>query len=335
MAKRPWPQTLWSNEDGAILPLFAISSVLLLSVVGAAVDYNAASTKKVQLQNALDAAVLSAARDIGPSTTQSQMETAITRLVRSQVSFANDVNLTVSFDSNARSVEATGTVSHQTALLGIVGITTIPIGATSSSKVGRAYLEVALVLDNSGSMAGSRITTLRSSAVDLTQKVLGAAYLPGDTRIAVVPFASMVNVGPQNANASWIDTQGQSPIHQENFATNTRRLQLYSQMNGVSWAGCVESRPSPHDVTDTAPTSGNPATLFVPSFAPDEPDEGTAANFYNNYLSDGSCQSGLGTTPLARQRRVCKYNNSTPISPWPTEPAAGQTTCAMQIPSFP
>lgn len=48
----------------------------------------------------------------------------------------------------------------------------------------------------------------------------------------------------------------------------------------ASWQGCVESRPYPYNVNDT-PTAGgsantgigvgDPATMFVPMFAPDEP----------------------------------------------------------------
>jgi hypothetical protein len=42
---------------------------------------------------------------------------------------------------------------------------------------------------------------------------------------------------------------------------------------GVAWGGCVEDRPMPYDVQDTAPTPSVPGTMFVPFFAPDEPDD--------------------------------------------------------------
>ncbi|MCZ8314900.1 TadE/TadG family type IV pilus assembly protein [Phreatobacter sp.] len=300
------------DRSGAIAQLFAVALLPIIGIAGGAVDYTMASGRKVRLQSALDAATLAATRTVTANSTNAQITQIIRNYINANLDFGPQVVLTVTVDPSARKVDASATLNHAPYLLPVVGISSIPIGAQSASQLGRNLLEVALVLDNSGSMSGSRITTLRSSANDLMRKVLDMAYIPGDAKVAVVPFASMVNVGSNNANASWIDTQGFSPFHNENFAVNANRLNLYSQMRNVTWGGCVEARPSPHDVTDTPPTSGNPATLFVPSFAPDEPDEGSWSGFYNNYLSDGSCQSGLGTDMLSRQRRTCKYNGATP-----------------------
>jgi Flp pilus assembly protein TadG len=44
----------------------------------------------------------------------------------------------------------------------------------------------------------------------------------------------------------------------------------YTSSKYASWQGCVEARPYPYNTTDETPSSGNPATLFVPMFAPDE-----------------------------------------------------------------
>ena len=35
---------------------------------------------------------------------------------------------------------------------------------------------------------------------------------------------------------------------------------------GLSWRGCVESRPAPFDISDAPPVSGTGASLFVPFF---------------------------------------------------------------------
>lgn len=301
-----------NDRSGAIAQLFAVALLPIIGIAGGAVDYTMASGRKVRLQSALDAATLAATRSVTANSTNAQIAQIVRNHLNANLDFGAQVELTVVVDAAARKVDANATLAHQPYLLPVIGISSIPVGAQSSSQLGRALIEVALVLDNSGSMAGSRITTLRSSATDLMRKVLDMAYIQGDAKVAVVPFASMVNVGSNNAGASWIDSQGTSPIHNENFSTGVNRLTLYSQMRNVSWGGCVEARPSPHDVTDTAPTSGNPATLFVPSFAPDEPDEGTWWSFYNNYLGDGSCQTGLGTDMLSRQRRTCKYSGATP-----------------------
>ncbi|NMG37669.1 hypothetical protein GRZ55_00275 [Chelativorans sp. ZYF759] len=93
-------------------------------------------------------------------------------------------------------------------------------------------LEVALVLDNSGSMdfvgTGSgrkRMDLLKEAATELVTTIAQRAQqmkqVAEPVRFSVVPFSGTVNVGAQNASASWMDTQGRSPIHHENFDWST------------------------------------------------------------------------------------------------------------------
>jgi Flp pilus assembly protein TadG len=303
---------LGRDASGGVAVLFAACLLPLLGLAGGAVDYTLAGGRKVRLQNAVDSATLAATRSVTATSTVAQVTDVVRKYLSANTDFGAAVTLDVKLDVAARSVQVKAKLNHKPYLLPVIGISNIPIGAESSSQLGRAYLEVALVLDNSGSMVGTRITTLRSASNDLMKKVLEMAYIQGDTKVAVVPFASMVNVGAANANQSWIDTQATSPIHSENFSPAANRLTLYSNMKNVTWAGCVEARPSPHDVTDTEPTAGNPATLFVPSFAPDEPDVGSSTSvFYNSYIGD-SCPGQNGGSQLQRQTRVCKYNNASP-----------------------
>ena len=198
-----------------------------------------------------------------------------------------------------------------------------------SVKKGRGTREVALVLNNSGSMAGQPLADLCVAAKNLTS-VLFAGYEGTDkVRLAIVPFAGAVNVGAAQPGAARIDSGGLSPVHYENFAEQRPRFHLFTEL-GVRWGGCVEVRPSPHDVTDSVPQSAVPASLFVPMVAPDEPDPGNAEghSHNNNYLSDtgGRCLAPAPTcvhmsrrgrctawsTPAipaaAAQARTCKYD---------------------------
>ena len=89
------------------------------------------------------------------------------------------------------------------------------------------------------------------------------------------------------------------------FAVGAGRFTLLSSV-GTTWGGCVEARPQPYDIRDTAPSSGNQSTMFVPYFSPDEPDrtdypnDSTWQNWLNSsnsdendYVNDGS---GVGFT---------------------------------------
>jgi hypothetical protein len=179
-----------------------------------------------------------------------------------------------------------------------------------------------------------------------------------------VPFAASVNVGPQNASASWMDTDGISPIHHENFdwttfnSANTgdnrtvqniggiyykkgsawgthvnekvTRFTLYNDLQRTvqtctgkgnnktctnnlvsyaSWAGCVEQRPSPYDVTDAAPDPSKPATLFVPMFAPDETDN---RDGYNRRAMGNWWNDNTSGTDAKRQAYMPKYYTPAP-----------------------
>ncbi len=177
---------------------------------------------------------------------------------------------------------------------GFAGVDYLDIGVSSETVVGKTSFDVVMVLDNSGSMAGSKISSLKTAAKALSETLLDindVSEKKDRVKLGLVPFTSFVNVGAGNKTASWMDREGRSPIHWTNFETRAdgtmdpaefdasalyngrpSRFSLYEQIEQTNWLGCVESRPMPYDVTDTPASAANPATLFVPEFAPDEPD---------------------------------------------------------------
>ncbi len=165
---------------------------------------------------------------------------------------------------------------------------------------------MALVLDNSGSMAGSKLSTLKDAASDLTDTVFNLANgssLTDPVKVGVVPFAASVNVGPQYASASWMDTGAKGTYHgdaMESYgASSVNNFTLFNSLkdssgNAITWGGCVEARPIPYDVSDdapstaTSPTAEQKKTLFVPMFAPDEPDNWTCSTSSCSYNGSSS-----------------------------------------------
>jgi hypothetical protein len=91
-------------------------------------------------------------------------------------------------------------------------------------------------------------------------------------------------------------------------------LDLFNRIPSASWKGCVEARIAPYDVTDDPPVSTDAQTLFVPYFAPDEPNTSTTAVFNNDYMSDyhygwearfGAPPGWYGMEPF---RNILKYD---------------------------
>ncbi|MGS1093210.1 pilus assembly protein TadG-related protein [Aquamicrobium terrae] len=60
-------------------------------------------------------------------------------------------------------------------------------------------------------------------------------------------------------------------LYESTRTRNAAGQYVYSTSQYASWNGCVEARPFPFNANDATPSTGNPASMFVPMFAPDEP----------------------------------------------------------------
>jgi len=295
-----------ADRAGAVILLFGLTIIPMMGFIGGAIDYANAYRTRTKLQNALDAASLAAGRDLFTSGSESSARQAGMKVLEVNLGTDFPAGLAVNFNFTSSTVNATATVGVDTYILGVLGIEEFPVGATSDINIAGGTFEVALVLDNSGSMAGSKISNLRSASNKLVDILFAGQSSSDYITIGLAPFAASVNVGTQYATASWMDQTGASSIHAENFDASVTRWGMFNAISNTGWRGCVEVRPSPHDVTDTPPTGGD--SMFVPLFAPDEPDK---SGYYNNYLSDdgGSC-SVSGGSNYTRQRRTCKYDGA-------------------------
>jgi len=79
-------------------------------------------------------------------------------------------------------------------IMGIFGFNDANIGINAGAIFEQDNVEIAMVLDNTGSMRGSRINALRTAAQDAVN-----ILIPGETsnsvRIGLVPYSSSVNAG--------------------------------------------------------------------------------------------------------------------------------------------
>jgi Flp pilus assembly protein TadG len=333
----PFMRRFAADESGIFIILFAISFAAMALAAAIAIDFARITLERTEMQRALDSAALAAAHRLGMPDEQQSGAAAALAFYKANVPEGSPLVIEdLKLDADAGEVVISSGGPIATTFLSAFGIYKVNVGAGARVVRGDGTVEVALVLDNSGSMAGGPISELKTAAGNLVDVVFAGAAGNDKVRIGVVPFAGSVNVGPERSGEGWIDTDGVSPVHHENFAEPRSRLALFDQL-GTPWRGCVEARPSPHDATDTTPSSGDPSTLFVPMLAPDEPDKGNAggATYPNNYLSDfgGSCPvpeqvcvdwnnrkdrcdeyGPAPLTPSVAQARMCKYDGVSPPS---------------------
>lgn len=327
-----WLPRFRRDERGNVASIFAIVIVPVIALVGGAVDYGRAILGKSNLQAATDGSLLATAKLVRNGTPVAEVGQAMLTYIR-----------TVSGDPNARLAEGFPTLSADKSTFCVDALTESPtafmrLGGYSEGITLRSHacakfnldtFEIALVVDNSGSMNNSalngqtKIQAARLAAKDLVTVMTPPTGSPIPVpAFSVVPFAAAVNIGAANAGKPFMDTSGRSSIHWENFKRPagapwlpTTKFDLFSGI-GVAWGGCAEERPAPYTTSDDpANAAVSYDTLYVPYLYPDENDASSYS--LNDYLSDGggSCRTGdlyaqadAATTLRDGQSKVCKYN---------------------------
>jgi Flp pilus assembly protein TadG len=287
------------DQRGNVAMMFGFAAIPMIAAAGTAIDYGRLSASQSKIHAALDAAVLAVARDPSISVDPA---TAAGQLTRSKIQGFFAANL---YDQNLLQtpsvvlkpttgdkvlVEVTGCVKM--AFVNFTGVLDPCVKASSEvTRGGSVKMEVALAMDNSGSMSAGKMDEAKLAAQDFVQKLLSAAVTPDHVKISVVPFTNTVNTGLARTSPG-MDTNGLSPIHWENLTiTNTKpagiasRFTLFDQLN-QTWGGCVETRPGAYGTNDDAPSNAVPSSLFVPFFYPDEP--GDKSNGSENFVYSGT-----------------------------------------------
>ena len=288
-----------ASSGGNVAMIFALSSIALFGMVGLATDYSRAITVKERLSYAIDHAALAA----GSSThlTLDERSELINHYIDANYktnSIGDIQDISVTDNDDTISIDAVSRVG--TTFMKIVGIEFIDVKATTEVTRKSTGLEVAMVLDNTGSMSGSKIAALKSSAHNLVDILFDDETSPPLLRMALVPFAASVNIGTGAISEGWMDMTSTANIAQTkfNYLPGETVWDLYDRIPNRQWGGCVETREPPYDTTDDPPTNAN--TKWQPYFAPDEP-----SGYNNNYLSDGTSGGDL-----TRVKYTGKYNGT-------------------------
>ena len=304
------------DKRGATAVLFALSFAVMAPMALGMFDAYTATEQRGKLQDALDAATLYAARS--PAQTDAEIDAI------GDKALAANLNLMEGAVLQSSSFQLSGSKVVSVAQAQLPAFSPAwphdPIAVNSEVQRSMDKLEIALVLDNTGSMAGTKLTTLKAQAKILVDKLQAASLRSADPtpiKISLVPFSSMVRVqGNTSLTAynttshsgtgvpTWIDPQAKwrTDSNYDIFSgLNTDRLSLMKGMN-VQWAGCVESRPQPYDVLEDTPVTATPGTKFVPYFWPDELGAKNSSGQVNDYVNDTT-----GSTTKAKLQAVGKY----------------------------
>jgi Flp pilus assembly protein TadG len=236
------------DRSGNVAIIFAISVIPIFGAVAVAVDYSRANGARTAMQGALDTATLMISKEsLNLNSAQIQNKAATYFTTQYTYPGVKQVNATFTTQSNGPgdfTVVASATGSIDTSIAQIIGVTSLSIRADTQVRFGFKSLEVALALDNTGSMAQkNKINELKSAVTLLLATLKKNSKAPGDTKISIIPFNTVVNVGTDYSSAPWVAYDG----------TTTQ----------ANWDGCVMDRDQPNDVKDTTPNGSLPTMYPV------------------------------------------------------------------------
>jgi Flp pilus assembly protein TadG len=261
---------------------FALSTIPIVGFVGAAVDYSHANSVKTALQAAADSTALMLSK-----TAATQSSSALTTQANSYFKAlftrpeATGLAVTATYSSSSgNQVVVLASADVKTNFMNLMGFSTMKVTADAQVKWGNTRLRVALVLDNTGSMADDgKMPALITATNSLLTQLKNAAVNNGDVYVSIVPFVKDVNVGPSNYNATWIDwtdwdanngscSKGWN-VNDKASCLSQNGNPAWTPDNHNTWNGCATDRgnsngpsSSNYDTNVTTPTTAIMATLY-------------------------------------------------------------------------
>lgn len=279
------------DERGTTAIIFALTAIIGFVLAGGAIDYGRAITARHRLQGAVDAAVLAGGRvwqiendlALAEAAARSYFET-----MRPADLLSHTLEIGADASRNALSMQSSALVS--TPFLSVANIPSYAIDARSeatlaSGRNAETNLEIAMMLDATGSMAGSKIDDLKAAAKDLIDIVVWENQGAYTSKVSLVPFADAVHLGstaqvaavrgPLKASSC---TSSSSPC--TSFTTGAPSTTQWTYGAPARWykfqrpdgstntwqasSYCVTSRIAASWTSDIAPTRNE--DKFIPSY---------------------------------------------------------------------
>lgn len=306
-------------EQGNIAVIFAIALVPVLGFVGAAIDYGRGVKARSSLQVALDSAALMVSKDltngiITEADIEAKAKAYFSGLYTDNTGTVSTADIHATYtakDANGISnVVVTGSGSMPTDFMRVAGYPTLDFSASSTSAWGNTRMRVAMILDNTGSMAqNGKMAAMQTAAKDMIDTLSGYNKQTGDVYISIIPFSKDVNVDTTNVGASWINWTGweaEPPIlvnnksNSFNSAVGGSNCPFTNSSQGFT---CMD-RPatlSGASSVSTIPSTGTYAGYICPSVDSGHKLAGKSGIYYNGCYttatgSSASCGSNTSCT---------------------------------------
>lgn len=285
------------STSGNVAMLFALACFVIFPLVAFAVEITRVVSHKTSLQYAVDAAALAAAQAV-LMTPEERLEVVDAFITAEEAKLGTDIQYLVAEDGEGE-LTIRASILMPLILGRIITKDDIKIEVRSDAVMGGADLEVSIILDTTGSMAGSRIVALREAAADFVDIVVDDIQEPYYSKVAIVPYAVSVNVGPYAeavrgaiepgktiSDAEWID----GPVRNISGATRANPVTITSNGHGFSNGDRVRITGvnGMTQLNNNIYTVANAATNTFRL-------QGVNGSWYGNYSSGGQIRRCLNT----------------------------------------
>lgn len=185
------------DKSGAFAMQFGLMVIPLVLCVGLAIDGGRVFLARFNLASALDAAALAMGSTVDPNV---DLNAVAALYVDENFRMADTgtvalVSTPATITPNTETITLRGTVAVQTYFMPLAGVSTVDVSAESVVRRGGADVEVAMVLDTTGSMAGGRIEDLKDAAQELVGIVVNDVQTPYYSKVSMIPYSNSVYVG--------------------------------------------------------------------------------------------------------------------------------------------
>ncbi|MBL4789632.1 MAG: hypothetical protein JKY60_11505 [Kordiimonadaceae bacterium] len=255
------------DQEGSLLPLVAASMMMLTGAAGVAIDGARMFYVKDVLQKSLDSAGLAAGHAMDAETMENDAREFFEANVASIANLLTSSSISTTISEDSKTITLSGTATIAASFTKLFGVNEITLNVSTEILRETRGMELAIVMDNTGSMASSgKMDAAKEAAALLVETVYGDEDTGTNLWVSVIPYVAHVNMG--ETHEDWLSSAGQTRIDNGDFLP-------------TEWAGCVMVRADGEDLTDTPPSE----EPFEPWYWEDEP------NYYyyyyaNNWIDD-------------------------------------------------
>lgn len=270
-----------ADSAGDVAVLFGLMAIVMFLMVGAAVDIGRWLHARADTLAALDAGVLAGGRQLQLNGSEEDALAAANEYYEANTAGrltlkTDTLRFAVQNDGLAFGVE--GAASIATPFLSLIGIEELPLLNLSGSEYSKAELavggnsktniEISMMLDVSGSMAGQKAEDMKEAAIDLVNIVVWSDQSQYTSKVALVPFSAQVRPTQSLYDLVADPAMTGTVLGPQYSCTTSKKKTTCKQKQFTRREPCVVERTGAQKYTDATPGSGQWITPFFAESSP-------------------------------------------------------------------